>query len=231
MGNKLKIERRAGIVDLLINKAALKQDIADYSENILMQLKEVVQHELDEIAKSINDTRIRLDYKDNGKHEFRINIGSDTIVFQLHTNIFRLDDENPLWKTKYVEKNGANGYFGIINIYNFLAESVKQNRLNDVGYLIGRMFINHNEHFIMEGEGQLGTDFQDLENSKLTKDVMCQVIQSCLSFAVNFDLVTPPYKMVQEVSLQQINAISSDLQMATGKRLGFKFSSEEKDFY
>ncbi|MGY8926704.1 MAG: hypothetical protein ACKVJC_05360, partial [Flavobacteriales bacterium] len=110
MGNKLKIERRAGIVDLLINKAALKQDIADYSENILMQLKEVVQHELDEIAKSINDTRIRLDYKDNGKHEFRINIGSDTIVFQLHTNIFRLDDENPLWKTKYVEKNGANGY-------------------------------------------------------------------------------------------------------------------------
>ncbi len=231
MGNKLKIERRADIVDLLINKAALKQDIADYSENILMQLKEVVQHELDEIAKSINDTRIRLDYKDNGKHEFRINIGSDTIVFQLHTNIFRLDDENPLWKTKYVENNGANGYFGIINIYNFLAESVKQNRLNDVGYLIGRMFINHNEHFIMEGEGQLGTDFQDLENSKLTKDVMCQVIQSCLSFAVNFDLVTPPYKMVQEVSLQQINAISSDLQMATGKRLGFKFSSEEKDFY
>ena len=83
----------------------------------------------------------------------------------------------------------------------------------------------------MEGEGQLGTDFQDLENSKLTKDVMCQVIQSCLAFAVNFDLVTPPYKMVQEVSLQQINAISSDLQMATGKRLGFKFSSEEKDFY
>ena len=231
MGNKLKIERRAGIVDLLINKAALKQDIADYSENILMQLKEVVQHELDEIAKSINDTRIRLDYKDNGKHEFRINIGSDTIVFQLHTNIFRLDDENPLWKTKYVKNNGANGYFGIINIYNFLAESVKQNRLNDVGYLIGRMFINHNEHFIMEGEGQLGTDFQDLENSKLTKDVMCQVIQSCLAFAVNFDLVTPPYKMVQEVSLEQINAISSDLQMATGKRLGFKFSSEEKDFY
>ena len=231
MGKKLEIERREGIVDLLINKAALKQDIADYSEKVLMQLKKVVQTELAEIAKSIDDSRIRLEFKDTGKHEFRVNIGSDAIVFQLHTNIFRLDNENPLWKTKYIEKNGANGYFGIINIYNFLAESVKQNRLNDAGYLIGRMFMNHNEHFIIEGEGQLGTDFQDLENSKLTKDVMCEVIQSCLAFAVNFDLVTPPYDMVQEVSLQQINAISSDLQMATGKRLGFKFSAEDKDFY
>ncbi len=224
-------ERRQNIVDLLINKAALKQDIADYSEKVLARFKEVVQKELEELGKSIADDRIRLSYKDNGKYEFRVSIGSDALVFQLHTNIFRFDDENPMWKSKYLEENGANGYFAIINIYNFLAESVEKSRLNDAGYLIGRLFLNHEEHFLVEGKGQLGFLFRDLETSQLTDDVICQVIQASLSFAVEFDLITPPYDMVQEVSLMQINAISSDLQIATGKRLGFKFSSEEKDIY
>jgi len=224
-------ERRQNIVDLLINKAALKQDIADYSEKVLARFKEVVQKELEELGKSVADDRIRLSYKDNGKYEFRVSIGSDALVFQLHTNIFRFDDENPMWKSKYLEENGANGYFAIINIYNFLAESVENSRLNDAGYLIGRLFLNHEEHFLVEGKGQLGFLFRDLETSQLTDDVICQVIQASLSFAVEFDLITPPYDMVQEVSLMQINAISSDLQIATGKRLGFKFSSEEKDIY
>ena len=224
-------ERRKEIVDLLINKAALKQDIAEYSEKVIERFKEIVQKELEELGKHVDDSRIRLDYKDNGKYEFRVNIGSDALVFQLHTNIFRFDDENPMWKSKYLEENGANGYFAIINIYNFLAESVEKSRLNDAGYLIGRIFLNHEEHFLVEGKGQLGFLFRDLETSELTDDVICQIIQASLAFAIEFDLITPPYDMVQEVSLMQINAISSDLQIATGKRLGFKFSAEDKDIF
>ncbi len=224
-------ERREEIINLLINKAALKQDIAEYSEKVLGRFKEVVQKELDQLRISIDDTRIRLDYKDSGKYEFRVNIGSDALVFQLHTNVFRFDDDNPMWESKYIESNGANGYFAIINIYNFLAESVEKSRLNDAGYLIGRIFLNHEEHFLVEGKGELGLLFTDLEKSKLTDKVICQVIQASLVFAVEFDLITPPYELIQEVSLMQINAISSDLHIATGKRLGFKFSAEDKDIY
>ena len=224
-------ERREQIIDLLLNKAALKQDIADYSESVLARFKKTIQKELDELRKSVDDTRVRLEYKDNGKYEFRVNIGSDALVFQLHTNVFRFDDDNPLWKSKYLESYGANGYFATINIYNFLAESVEKVRLNDAGYLIGRIFLNHEEHFMVEGKGQLGFLFRDYENSKLSDAVICQVIQASLIFAVEFDLITPPYDLVQEVSLMQINAISSDLHIATGKRLGFKFSAEEKNIF
>jgi len=226
---KGKEERRAKIVDLLINKAALKQDIAEYSEKVLARFKEVVQEELAALGTFVDDTRIRLEYKDNGKHEFRVSIGSDALVFQLHTNVFRFPDENPMWKSKYLEENGANGFFGIINIYNFLAESVEKGRNNDAGYLIGRVFLNHEEHFIVEGKGQLGFLFRDLSNSELTDNVISQIIHASLTFAVEFDLITPPYDLIQEVSLMQVNAISSDLQIATGKRLGFKFSAEEKE--
>jgi len=169
--------------------------------------------------------------EDKGKHEFRVSIGSDVLVFQLHRNVFKLPDENPLWKTPYLEENGANGFFGMINIYNFLAESFEQNRINDAGYLIGRVYLNHEEKFIVEGKGQLGFLFRDLENSKMNDDIARHILQVSMAFALEFDLVTPPYKTVQEISVRQIQMISSDLQVATGKRLGFKFSSDENAVY
>lgn len=221
---------RKAIIDLLINKAAVKQDVADYSERMLAAFKEMMIIELDELRKTVDDSRIRLKFEDKGKHEFRVSIGSDVLVFQLHRNIFRLPDENPLWKTDYLEQNGANGYFGIINIYNFLAESFEQNRFNDPGYLIGRVFMNHEEHFMVEGKGQLGFLFRDLPNSRMNQDIIRHILQVSISHAIEFDLVTPPYEVVQEVSVMQVQAVSSNNQVATGKRLGFKFSSENEIF-
>ncbi len=224
-------EKRDKVIDLLINKAALKQDVADYSEKVFAQFKLVVQDELKQLGLEVDDTRVRLKYKDKGKYEFRVFIGSDALVFQLHTNVFRLPDENPMWKSSYLKENGANGYFAIINIYNFLAESMEKNRYNDAGYLIGRLFLNHQEHFMVEGKGQLGFLFRDLENSELSDDIIRQVIQSSFAFAIEFDLITPPYDMVQQVSVMQINEISSDLRVATGKRLGFKFRTNEDKIF
>lgn len=226
-----KIEKRANIIDLLVNKAAMKQDIADYSEEVLSSFKRIMEDEISEIQKSIDDDRIRLRFEDKGDHVFRLYIGSDVLVFQLHTNVFRLPDDNPLWKTDYLQSNGANGYFGMINIYNFLAESYEKNRYNDAGYLIGRIFLNHDHHFMVEGKGQLGFLFRDLENGYISDSVIRQIIQTAIMHAIDFDLVTPPYELVKEVSLGQVQAISSDLQLKTGKTLGFKFSGEDKNIF
>ena len=46
----MKEEKREAIIDLLINKAALKQDIADYSEGVFESFKVVVEDELKELA-------------------------------------------------------------------------------------------------------------------------------------------------------------------------------------
>ncbi len=222
---------RDGIIDLLLNKAAMKQDIADYSEKVFEQFKVVMLDEIEILKKTVDDTRVRMKLKDKGKYEFRVSIGSDILVFQLHRNVFKLPDENPLWKTPYLEENGANGFFGMINIYNFLAESFEQNRLNDAGYLIGRVYLNHDEKFMVEGKGQLGFLFRDLANSKMNDDIIRHVLQVSMAFAIEFDLITPPYELVQEVSVGQIKMISSDLQVATGKRLGFKFATDENAVY
>ena len=219
-------EKQLRIVDLLKNKAAMKQDIADYSESVMDLFREEVVNEIADLKKEIKDKRVRLRIDDRGTHEFFFYIGSDVLVFQLHHNIFRLPDENPLWKTDYLKENESNGYFGIINIYNFLAESFERKRYNDAGYLIGRVFINQNNHFVVEGKGQLGFLFRDLKNKVLTHETVRQIIQTAIIYSIEFDLITPPYDLIQEMSVMEIQTLSSELQVKTGKRLGFKFSAE-----
>ncbi len=224
-------DARAIIVDLLLTKAAVKQDIADYSEKVLAQFCSIMTSELESLSESISDDRIRLRVKEHGDHEFRVFIGSDVLVFQLHRNVFRLPDDNPMWKIPYLRDNENNGYFGIINIYNFLAESMEQNRSNDPGYLIGRVFMNHEHHFMVEGKGQLEFLFRDVEKDELTDEIIRRILCVSVMYALEFDLITPPYDLIQEVSVMQINAISSNLQVATGKRLGFKFKTNSYDVF
>ena len=66
-----------------------------------------------------------------------------------------------------------------------------------------------------------------MENNVLTDEAQRQIVQTAMAFAINFDLIVPPYERVQAITIGQVNQISSDLQTATGKRLGFKFSSED----
>jgi hypothetical protein len=223
-------ELKANIIDLLSTKAALKQDIASFSESVLDQLKRLAEAEVGDLRGHISDERVRLKIQDNGTHEFMLFVGSDVLVFQLHQNVFRMPDESGVWKTSYMQENPDRGYFGVINIYNFLAESFEQHRMNDEGYLIGRIFMNFEKHFLVEGKGQLGFLFNDLVNMELSDEKALHIIRVAMKFAIEFDLITPPYTMIQEVSLFQIQAISSDLKLSTGKRVGFKFSSEQEGF-
>jgi hypothetical protein len=224
-------QNRKIILDLLLSKSALKQNIADDCEQVFLTIKDTIKKEIDALQKKIKDQRIRLSYKEKGNYELHVYVGSDVLVFHLHNNVFRLPDDNALWGTKYLRENDSNGYFGVIYVYNFLAESFLQNRLNDSGYLIGRLFINHERHFMMEGKGQLGVLFRDLENTILSDDLVCLIVQSSFAYALEFDLLVPPYEYVAELSVGEIQLISNNLQLQTGKRLGFKMKSDESDFF
>jgi hypothetical protein len=224
-------ENRKVILDLLLNKSALKQNIADDCEKIFAEFKAVVKRELEALKKEISDPRIRLSASEKGNFEIHAYVGSDVLVFHLHNNVFRLPDDNPLWGTKYLKENDANGYFGIIYIYNFLAESFIQNRSNDRGYLIGRLFVNQERHFMMEGKGQLGYLFRDVENITLTDELVGLIVQSAFAFALEFDLLIPPYEYVSELSVEEMQVISNNLQIQTGKRVGFKMRADDSDFH
>lgn len=222
-------KNREHLLKLLLDKSALKQDVADDCEKVFMSFKKAICKELDALKLKIKDPRIRLNYEDKGEHEIHAYIGSDVLVFNLHRNVFKLPDNDPLWGTAYFRSNENNGYFGIINIFNFLAESFLQHRINDSGYLIGRIFINHERHFYVEGKGHLGSLFRDTQNSVVNDEVIAAIVQLAFAYALQFDLHIPPFDYFSEITVEQIQLMGESLKLETAKRLGFKMKSEESE--
>lgn len=216
------------IFDIVKDRSVLKQDVFN---NIILNFK-ILKNVLKEVGDDLKDKmkdideRVIVDYKDVDDYEAHLRIGGDILVFHMHTNVFKFDDTNSLWKTSYLKDVSNRGYCGIINIYNFLSDSYTYNRQNDLGYMIARIFINNENHYMVQGKRQLGFLYNDFINSVIDKESMQAVIQSSVLYALDFDLYVPPYDEVKEVSLYEMQRVSEGLRTRTGKRLGFRFQAD-----
>jgi hypothetical protein len=214
---------------LLKEKSVLKQDVFYTTINTFQDLKEVLKESIAEIKERFgnSDDRVEFYYKDRGDFQVEVKIAGDILIFQMHTNVFQFDAEHSLWRSSYFKDNEPNSYVGIINCYNFLADSIKYQRTMDVGYMISRIFVNRERHFLVQGKRQLGFLYNDMINSTLDKEALKKVVESTFLYTLDFDLFTPPYENFQEITVEQIQSISQSHSLATGKRLGFRFGLDE----
>ena len=113
--------------------------------------------------------------------------------------------------------------------HNFLNDSFKYNRVHDLGYLIGRIFINHENHFMVQGKRQLGFLYNDFIHSTVDKDKLKSIVQSAILYSLDFDLLVPSYDLVKEVTVDQVREVSDTLKLRTGKRLGFVFEKNNDE--
>lgn len=221
-------ETEQGLVNLLKSKSILKQNVYHNNVKWFKVFKEELNDCVAMLSKDLdnNADNIRLKIVDRSDTEVQLYIGSDVLIFQMHTNVFKIANDNYVHQSSYIKKNPDNAYCGIINIYNFLADSYQFNRSNDYGYLISRIFVNREDHFFIEGKGELEFMYKDFLNQVLNKEVIIDVIMKVATFAVDFDLITPPYNKVSVVSVNEMQTISSNSKLKTGKRLGFKFQAD-----
>jgi hypothetical protein len=63
-------------------------------------------------------------------------------------------------------------------------------------------------------------------NQELSQEILQELILRIGIYALDFDLLTPPYQAVNQVSVGELQSLSSNSKMKTGKRLGFQFKSE-----
>ena len=226
-----KISKEAKIVETLKSKSNLKQKIYD---NTFAGFK-MIKEELHGITTATNalltqdDPRILLRYQDHGEFEAELKVAGDLLVFSMHSNIFQFDREHEIWKTEYIQNDITASYSGIINIYNFLADSFKYNRTDDLGYLIARIFINKDNHFFVQGKRQSGFNFTTLGSHILDKESVHEIVQASIQYCLDFDLLVPPYDAVKLITVAQVHQNISDAKMVTGKRLGFQFRSDDID--
>ncbi len=216
----------------LAEKGSLKQDVYANTFKQFGILKTELEAVVNQLTEDVHkkDNRLKFAYENRGEFEVQVNLGSDILYFQMHTNVFLFDQANPLWKTSYLKEEANRGYCGVINVFNFLADSVKYNRLGDVGYLIARIFINKDNHFMVQGKRQLGFLYNDFMNAELTPVLVKEIIQSTFLYTIEFDLLATPYDQIKEISVMELKELSENMQVKTGKRLGFKFQADSDDF-
>lgn len=222
-------EARKLILQLIEDKSSLKQDVFELTKKKFSEIREVLEQTVTELESEFadKDNRIQFYYKKKGDFEAEVKVAGDILIFHMHTNVFQFDKSHSMWRSSYLKDNENNGFVGIINIYNFLADSFKFNREGDSGYLIARIFVNHEGHFLVQGKRQLGFLYNDFVGSVLTKDKILEIVESAILYTLDFDMLTPPYQHMQEVTVGAIQAQSENLNIRTGKRLGFKFSNDD----
>ena len=219
------------LFNLIKDKGVLKQDVFS---NIILNFK-VLKNVLKEIGDDLSDRmsniddRVIIEYKDSGEFEAQLRVAGDLMIFQMHSNVFKFNLENSLWKSSYLSENPNRGFCGLINVYNFLNDSFKYNRSNDLGYLIGRIFINHENHFMVQGKRQLGFLYNDFINAVIDKEKLKSIVQSAILYSLDFDLLVPSYDLVNQVSVNQVKKVGDDLKLRTAKRLGFVFKNNNDE--
>lgn len=221
---------RAKIIETFVGKSNLKQKVFDNTFSTFNLLKETLFElaaEMDDELDGKLDRRTRLEYRDRGKFEAQLQIASDLLIFQMHTDVFTFDANHLIWQNAYVRENRENAYCGVINIYNFLSDSFKFNRNADEGYLIGRIFINRENRYFVEGKRQSSLRAMNFGKGEISRDALLAILEEAIHDALNFDLLMPPYEDNKRVTVDQFNTKLDNSKFVTGKRLGYDFNVDD----
>ena len=220
------MKKQEQIVELLKSKAATKQEVYQKTKEVFADFQKCLKTKSKGINTEISDEKVQVIYSSTGDFEAKLKFSGDTLLFHMHSNVFDFPTSHAIHKTKYVKQDKLRSFCGVINIYNFLSDSLKYNRLNDAGYLIARVFINKEKHFFVEGDKQLGFLFNDFVNQQINTSKIEGIINEAMIYALNFDLETPNFNEVKMVSVHQVLDMNSSQKLKTAKRLGYKFSFE-----
>ncbi len=215
------------ILDTLNEKSVLKQVVYDKTKDCFKIVKQVMQDIVSEYKRDLKskDGRVSLEYRDRGMFEAELKVAGDLLIFNMHSNVFEFPQNHEIWKEEYSTLQPLVTYSGIINIYNFLADSFKYNRVKDLGYLIGRIFINKEYTFFIEGRRELGFNYPAFGKNEINYDNIREVTETAIAYALKFDLLVPPFNNVNIVSVSQMKEKFNKSRMQTGKRLGFHYNA------
>ena len=220
-------EKSQLICNQISKKGTLKQAVFKNTEAVF----EMFKNQADDFPQTFRhchpESNILVKYENTQPHSFSLQFGSDILFFVLHSNVFEFNRDHELMKTPYIRENKERAYCGLISIYNFLADSLMYNRYNDSGYLIGRIFINIENHCYIDGKRELSQIYNNFNTVVFDEPLAELILDSAIQYATNFDLLVPPYEMVKEIIVQDMVDINNKrIPIKTAKRLGFRFQED-----
>lgn len=219
------------ILDLLSDKFAIKRIAFENTQKVFDQIKRECQSIVTDYNKELRlkNSETIVQFKDKGPNDAELQLAEDLLVFNLHSNVFNFDKSHNVWKSSYLHTSPDASYCGVINVYNFLTDSFKFNRQNDVGYLVARIYVNKDNHYFVEGKRQLGFLYNDFVNAVIDQESIRNIIESSILFTLDFDLLVPDYNSVNTITVAQMLENMNNSKIQTAKRLGFKFNIDNNE--
>ena len=223
-------DRLNQIFEGLKQKSTAKQAIYRNTQAAFDCLRLVSQELVVELSRKLTplDSSVAIEYYSINDMEFHIRFSGDLLVFVMHSNVVTFPDDYGPMSSKYVEADFRRRFFGHIMAYNFMADSIKYQRLNDPGYLVGRLLVNINNHYFLEGVQQLELPENDMSDNLITPDTMKLFVESAMIAAVNNDLIAPPLPEIQKISVKQK---LENQQVSRGSKVGFSFSAQQPQLF
>ncbi len=216
--------------ELILQKSVLKQDIFENIQSHFMVFKKQAQEIEHQLKNWCADARISIKYSEEHRFEFWLQVGGDLLIFSMHTNVFSFPEEHVFLKSKYVKEDTKRGFCGMIEVYNFLNDSIKYQRNNDIGELIARVFINSENHFFVEANGPLGFKYRDYDKQIIDENAVFQLIENFINSSIEFDLWVPNFNDVRYVPLNYLMMRNGENPPhETSKRLGFDIYNLDKE--
>ncbi len=215
----------------LRRKASFKQEVYRSTLETFRTIKSVLAEMAEEYRQKFRNDPLQIpfEYRDKGEFDAELRFGGDILIFTMHTNIFEFSRDHEVMKTQYINEDASRSYCGVIMIFNFLADSFKYNRLNDLGYMIGRIFLNKENHYFVEGKREVGQLYNNFQSSIITRESVRLILESAIRYTCNFDLLTPPYEAMKMITVADIQSSLENMKMTTGKRLGFRFINDSDE--
>ncbi|MBR0170350.1 MAG: hypothetical protein IJQ14_05850 [Bacteroidales bacterium] len=224
------MELKESLKNLVFKKSELKQSVfrstKDTFELFRTTTRELIQQFRERCV--AEGKTVAFEFTDRGDFEFEVKFAGDILLFMMHTNVFEFSRDHQVMKSPYIREDTTRSYCGVIHIYNFLADSFAYQRDNDLGYMIGRVFVNREKHYFIEGKRELGMLYTNFNTSVVTPETVLGIVESAIEYTTNFDLLTPPYDEVKLVSVGEMRTNFDKKSLVTGKRLGFRFQADNE---
>ena len=222
------MEIKESLKDLVFDKSDLKQQVYCATKETFELFRTITRElmSLFEDQAHKEGRNVHFSFTDHGDFEFEAKFAGDVLVFVMHTNVFEFSRDHQVMKSPYIREDKRRSYCGVIRIYNFLADSFVYNRDQDLGYMIGRVFVNNEKHYFIEGKRELGMLYNNFNTSLITNESVQSMVASAIEYTTNFDLLTPPYDEVKLVSVGEMRSDLDKKSLVTGKRLGFRFQAD-----
>ncbi|MBR4648010.1 MAG: hypothetical protein IKO75_12935 [Bacteroidales bacterium] len=217
---------------LLITKGELKQSIFTVTLETMQLFKDAAksfeEHYRDNYADDHDSIPVL--FTNKNQYQFMLKFGGDVLIFLMHTNIFEFSRDHEVMRTPYIKEDKDRSYCGMIQIFNFLGDSLKYDRVNDLGYMIGRIFINKEGHYYIEGKRELAQVINNFSSNEISADAVKEILSSAIRYTLNFDLLVPNYEDMKIITVNDILQLEEQTNLLrTGKRLGFRFEQDKNE--